>query len=191
MPDLHSHLEKLGVLSLISLSWFLTIFISVMPVASAVSIMDCFFYDGAKILFQIALTCLEVNKKKILKCEDDGEAMQILGDYLERISNRDAPAILSHTKHTKADSLKKSSIDVADLILVSYQKFGFITAETIEKLRNSQRLKVVQYLEDNMKRSVVRSLCYDSSLSAYELEQLFILFKVICSSLRFRVLYFS
>jgi len=137
MPDLHSHLEKLGVLSLISLSWFLTIFISVMPVASAVSIMDCFFYDGAKILFQIALTCLEVNKKKILKCEDDGEAMQILGDYLERISNRDAPAILSHTKHTKADSLvdkhliNKTTLYFLKLLLYVYAISFFTFAQTL------------------------------------------------------------
>ena len=40
----------------------------------------------------------------MMKCADDGEAMQILSDYLERIANRDAPAILSHTKHTKADT---------------------------------------------------------------------------------------
>ena len=38
----------------------------------------------------------------------------------------------------------QSSVDVAELILLSYQKFGFITAENIEKLRNTQRLKVVQ-----------------------------------------------
>lgn len=57
-----------------------------------------------QVLFQVALTCLEVNKRKILKCADDGEAMQVLSNYFERVSNRDAPAVLSHTKHTKADS---------------------------------------------------------------------------------------
>ena len=35
-------------------------------------------------------------------------------------------------------------MDVANLILESYQKFGFITAETIDSMRNAQRLKVVQ-----------------------------------------------
>eukprot|EP00794_Sanderia_malayensis_P016811 gene16811-18507_t len=179
MADLHSHLEKLGVLSLISLSWFLTIFISVMPVGSAISIMDCFFYDGAKVLFQIALACLEINKAKLLRCADDGEAMQILTEYLDRISSRDAPPfLLATTQAAKPDTKNAiSSIDVADLILISYQKFGFITAETIEKLRNSQRLKVVQYLEDNIKRSVVRSLGPDSCLTSAELEDLFVLFK--------------
>ena len=39
---------------------------------------------------------------------------------------------------------------------MSYQKFGFITAENIEKLRNSQRLKVVQVaLYDDNVRSIL------------------------------------
>ena len=33
---------------------------------------------------------------------------------------------------------------MANLILESYQKFGFIIAETIDSMRNAQRLKVVQ-----------------------------------------------
>lgn len=76
LPDIHEHLKKLGILDMISLSWFLTIFVrlinialcklsyflefsgqivikflfySVMPFSSAVRIFDCFFYDGAKV----------------------------------------------------------------------------------------------------------------------------------------------
>ena len=39
---------------------------------------------------------------------------------------------------------QQSTVDVANLILESYQKFGFITAETIDSMRNAQRLKVIQ-----------------------------------------------
>ena len=35
-------------------------------------------------------------------------------------------------------------MDVSQLILESYRKFGFITSEQIERTRNTQRLKVVQ-----------------------------------------------
>ncbi|KAK7576504.1 hypothetical protein V9T40_012790 [Parthenolecanium corni] len=52
LPNLHKILDCLGMIRMISLSWFLTIFISVMPHFSAVNIMDAFFYDGAKIIFQ-------------------------------------------------------------------------------------------------------------------------------------------
>lgn len=53
LPDLHARLQDLGLIKVISLSWFLTIFLSVMPTSSAVNIMDCFFYDGAKVIFQV------------------------------------------------------------------------------------------------------------------------------------------
>lgn len=63
---------------MISLSWFLTIFLSLMPFESAINIIDCFFYDGAKVVFQVALTILSSNEDELLKAKDDGEAMTIL-----------------------------------------------------------------------------------------------------------------
>lgn len=40
----------------------------------------------AKVIFQIALTVLEDNQEKLLKCKDDGEAMTIFTEYLEKVS---------------------------------------------------------------------------------------------------------
>lgn len=59
--------------NMISLSWFLTIFLCVMPYESAVNVMDCFFYDGAKIIFQVALMLLEWNQERLLECRDEGK----------------------------------------------------------------------------------------------------------------------
>ena len=36
--------------------------------------------------------------------------------------------------------------DINDLIVQSYQKFGFLTTEDIDKQRNQQRLRVVQVI---------------------------------------------
>lgn len=58
LPELHAKLDELGMMKMISLSWFLTLFISVMPYESAVNVMDCFFYDGAKVIFQVSAPCL-------------------------------------------------------------------------------------------------------------------------------------
>ena len=49
-------------------------------------------------LFQIALTILEVNKERLMQCHDDGEAMMVLGGYFERITSRDAAAFMEHTQ---------------------------------------------------------------------------------------------
>lgn len=113
LPSLYLRLDQLGVIKMISLSWFLTIFLSVVPYESGLHILDCFFYDGARVIFlvslrvrdgnairylflsifflQIALKILEWNQQKILDAADDGEAMQILTDFLNGIYNPDCP----------------------------------------------------------------------------------------------------
>jgi len=93
------------------------------------------------VLFQIALATLDANRNKLLAVQDDGEAMTVLGNYLEHVTNRDATMLSSNQG---VNNRSQSTVDVANLILESYQKFGFITAETIDSMRNAQRLKVVQ-----------------------------------------------
>lgn len=87
LPLLYDKLTQLHMIKIISLSWFLTIFLSVMPYESAVNIMDCFFYDGAKVIFQVALMILNLNQEQLLRCNDEGEAMQLLSEYLNGIYN--------------------------------------------------------------------------------------------------------
>ena len=49
LPDLHAKISDLGMIHLISLSWFLTLFVSVLNYDIAVYVIDCFFYEGAKV----------------------------------------------------------------------------------------------------------------------------------------------
>lgn len=79
LPQLSEKMQELGVISSISLSWFLTLFLSVMPFESAVVIVDCFFYEGIKVILQVSLAILDANMDKLLNCSDEGEAMTILG----------------------------------------------------------------------------------------------------------------
>ncbi|XP_071853495.1 TBC1 domain family member 9B-like isoform X3 [Apostichopus japonicus] len=181
LPELSVKLEQLGILSMISLSWFLTIFLSVMPFESAVNVMDCFFYDGAKVIFQIALAVLDANHEELLECEDDGHAMMALSKYLDNVNNKDAT--LPHMPHTTITSLtpgnkpSKPSVEIGDLIFNSYQKYGRISSEFIEKQRLNQRLRVVQELEDSARKNVVKSLSVETDFDKKELEELYILFK--------------
>lgn len=87
------------------------------------------------------MATLDANRNKLLAVQDDGEAMTVLGNYLEHVTNRDATMLSSNQG---VNNRSQSTVDVANLILESYQKFGFITAETIDSMRNAQRLKVVQ-----------------------------------------------
>ena len=61
-----------------------------MPFDSAVNIVDCFFFDGAKVIFQVSLAILDKLKDQLSKVKDDGEAMCLLARFLEGVTNRDS-----------------------------------------------------------------------------------------------------
>uniref|UniRef100_A0AAQ6IV29 TBC1 domain family member 9B n=1 Tax=Anabas testudineus TaxID=64144 RepID=A0AAQ6IV29_ANATE len=179
LPLLYEHMQELGVISTISLSWFLTLFLSVMPFDSAVLLVDCFFYEGIKVIFQVALAVLHDNMDALLSCNDEGEAMTILGRYLDNVVNKQTvtpPIPHLHALLTSGDEPPRE-IDIFDLIKSSYEKFGSLRSDVIEQMRFKQRLKVIQSLEDTAKRSVVRAMMTESAFSIEELEELYCLFK--------------
>ncbi|XP_049866927.1 TBC1 domain family member 9 isoform X2 [Pectinophora gossypiella] len=167
LPELQAKLDELGMMKMISLSWFLTLFICVMPYECAVNVMDCFFYDGAKVIFQVTLTILDINRDKLLKCTEDGQAMQVLNEYLEGIYNDEAMAL--STEPRTADR----TIKIQELIYKSYTTYGSgVSSECIEHLRLKHRLRVVRQLEDSLERNTLRALQQDRLLDANELQEL-------------------
>ncbi|POI30551.1 hypothetical protein CIB84_005699 [Bambusicola thoracicus] len=179
LPQLSEKMQELGVISTISLSWFLTLFLSVMPFESAVVIVDCFFYEGIKFILQVSLAILDANVEKLLQCCDEGEAMTILGRYLDNVVNRQSvspPIPHLHALLTSGDD-PPLEIDIFDLIKTSYEKFSNLKADDIEQMRFKQRLKVIQSLEDTAKKSVVRAVSSDIGFSIEELEELYVVFK--------------
>ncbi|CAH2268889.1 TBC1 domain family member 9 isoform X2 [Pararge aegeria] len=167
LPELHAKLDELGIMKMISLSWFLTLFISVMPYECAVNVMDCFFYDGAKVIFQVTLTILDINREVLLNCAEDGQAMQVLNDYLAGIYNDEAMAL--STEPRTADK----TIKIQELVYQSYRSYGgTVSSECIEHLRLKHRLRVVRQLEDSLEKNTLRALQQDKLLDANELQEL-------------------
>jgi hypothetical protein len=55
IPRMYQNLKEKDIqLSVACLPWFLTLYINSMPLPFAFRILDCFFLEGPKILFQIA-----------------------------------------------------------------------------------------------------------------------------------------
>uniref|UniRef100_A0AAR2JF33 TBC1 domain family member 9 n=1 Tax=Pygocentrus nattereri TaxID=42514 RepID=A0AAR2JF33_PYGNA len=179
VPQLYDCMQELGVISTISLSWFLTLFLSVMPFESAVVVVDCFFYEGIKLIFQLALSVLDANIHQLLNCKDDGEAMTVLGRYLDSVTNKDStlPPIPHLHSLLTDDGEPHPEVDIFKLVRSSYEKFGFIRADVIEQMRFKQRLRVIQTIEDTTKRNVVRTIVTETAFSIDELEELYSLFK--------------
>ncbi|KAL1376620.1 hypothetical protein pipiens_016794 [Culex pipiens pipiens] len=169
LPSLHVKLGDLGMIRMISLSWFLTIFLSVMPYESALHIIDCFLTDGAKVIFIIALKILEWNQEKLLICKDDGEAMQLLSNYLMGIYNDEVQQIKNMDK--ERSQLRSQSVQT--LIYDAYRNFGKqITSQRIEELRNKHRRLTIHQLEKDLETSFVRNYKDNGYFDADELRML-------------------
>ena len=78
LSELAEHIPDLSPLSSVSLSWFLTLFLSVLPFRSAVCVVDCFFFHGIKAIFQLGLAVLDANATALCASLDDGQALMIL-----------------------------------------------------------------------------------------------------------------
>uniref|UniRef100_A0A1L8DMP1 Rab-GAP TBC domain-containing protein n=1 Tax=Nyssomyia neivai TaxID=330878 RepID=A0A1L8DMP1_9DIPT len=166
LPNLFERLDQLGMIKMISLSWFLTIFLSVMPYESALNVIDCFFYDGARVIFMIALKVLEWNEEGMLSCHDDGEAMQILSIFLSGIYNPEYPV---YTKNYGRHKTQK----IETLIENAYKTYeDTITAQKIEELRNKHRRKIVHQFEQDTETSIIRQLRGKSYFTQDELRLL-------------------
>ncbi|KAG0219122.1 hypothetical protein BGX33_004692 [Mortierella sp. NVP41] len=151
MPILSKHLKKVDVqLSVACLPWFLSLFINSMPLVYAFRVLDCFFFEGPKVLFQISLAILKVNGDELLASKDDGAFMDVLKKYF---STLDESAFPSST-NPKARALTKFN----ELMLVAYKEFESVTAEMVAELRRNHQLKVVHNIGSFTKRSQLRNI---------------------------------
>uniref|UniRef100_A0A7M4F308 TBC1 domain family member 8 n=1 Tax=Crocodylus porosus TaxID=8502 RepID=A0A7M4F308_CROPO len=179
LPELAEHMKDLTTLSSISLSWFLTLFLSIMPLESAVNAVDCFFFDGIKAIFQLGLAVLEANAVELCNSKDDGQALMILSRFLDHVKNEESPLSPFKNHHTffSDDQEPCAVTEVADLIRDSYEKFGDYSVDLIEQMRYRHRIRVLQSHEDTTKQNVLRVVIPDVSIVPEHLEELYDLFK--------------
>uniref|UniRef100_A0A8C2F205 TBC1 domain family member 8B n=1 Tax=Cyprinus carpio TaxID=7962 RepID=A0A8C2F205_CYPCA len=156
LTQLTEHMTDLSFFSSVSLSWFLTLFISVLPIESAVNVVDCFFYDGIKAILQLGLAVLDYNMDNLLCCHDDAEAVTVLNRFFDSVTNKDSPLPVT-VQHASATANDKSiqKVDIGNLIKEAYEKYGDIRTEEVENMRKRNKLYVIQTLEDTTKQNVV------------------------------------
>ncbi|KAI8800689.1 rab-GTPase-TBC domain-containing protein [Cladochytrium replicatum] len=173
MPVLAEHLRKHEIqLSVACLPWFLSLFINSLPLPYALRILDCFFMEGPKVLFQVGgfhfansfksgLAILKTNGEAIMKVKDDGELMNLAKGYFANLgevvrSPEDPKNVRVTTKFNQ-------------LMLTAYREFQAVTHEMIIELRKSHQLKMIHGLDTYAKRSVIRNLSNTGKFSKDDL----------------------
>lgn len=162
MPILYNHFKKTDIqLSVACLPWFLSLYINSMPLLFAFRVLDCFFMDGPKILFQIGLAILKINGDELLKTTDDGAFMNVLKHYFNSLHE----PLYPDSQNSKARTLTRFN----ELLLVAYREFGSITDDKIREMRQTHQLKVVAGIESFAKRSTLRNIDDTAGLDKEEL----------------------
>ncbi|KAF7727879.1 hypothetical protein EC973_006878 [Apophysomyces ossiformis] len=167
MPILHTHFKKTDIqLSVACLPWFLSLYINSMPLLFAFRVLDCFFMDGPKVLFQIGVAnifkaILKINGDALLETTDDGAFMNVLKSYFNSLNQ----PLYPNSENAKARTLTKFN----ELLLVAYREFSNITDEKVRELRQKHQLKVVAGIESFTKRSALRNIDDSAGLDKEEL----------------------
>uniref|UniRef100_A0A3B3CEC1 TBC1 domain family member 8B n=1 Tax=Oryzias melastigma TaxID=30732 RepID=A0A3B3CEC1_ORYME len=181
LPELAEQVPDLSTLSSVSLSWFLTLFLSVLPFHSAVCVVDCFFYQGIKAIFQLGLAVLEANAVQLSASTDDGQALMILTSFLDQVGSEESPFSPPTSSPAEnsctTDPPPAGLVNIADLINESFVKFGDLTVRHIERLRCLHRIQVLQAHEDTIKENALRLTTADVYISPENLSDLYDLFK--------------
>jgi hypothetical protein len=155
MPVLWEHLTKSDIqLSVVSLPWFLSLYINSMPLVFAFRVLDVFFLEGPKVLFQVGLAILRVNGEELLDIQDDGSFISILKSYFSR---------LDESAHPRSENPKLRAITrFQELMVVAFKEFSGITHQTITEQRDKHKDAVLESIESFAKRTSIRNLGPDS-----------------------------
>lgn len=167
MPILWEHLDKNDIqLSVVSLPWFLSLYINSMPLVFAFRVLDVFFVEGPKVLFQVGLAILRINGEELLDATDDGAFISVLKGYFAR---------LDESAHPKSENPKLRAVTrFQELMVVAFKEFSAITHNSITEQRLKNKDAVLNNIESFAKRTAIRNLGPDSKLlSTNELGSLY------------------
>ncbi|KAI8840563.1 rab-GTPase-TBC domain-containing protein [Chytridium lagenaria] len=65
-------------LSMVTTSWFMTLFVNVLPIETVLRVWDNFFFQGEKVLMRVTLTLIKIHEDQVLACRDPTEAWKVV-----------------------------------------------------------------------------------------------------------------
>ncbi|XP_027935154.1 EVI5-like protein isoform X2 [Vigna unguiculata] len=125
-PKLVNHLDYLGVqVPWISGSWFLSIFVNVIPWESVLRVWDVLLFEGNRVmLFRTALALMELYGPALLTTKDAGDAITLL------------------------QSLVGSTFDSSQLVFTACMGYPAVTEARLNELRDKHLPSVLVVIEE-------------------------------------------
>ncbi|KAG8642123.1 TBC1 domain family member 2A [Manihot esculenta] len=128
-PRIAAHLEELEFnVSLVATEWFLCLFSKSLPSETTLRVWDVLFFEGAKVLFHVALAIFKMKEVELLLTHHVGDVI----------------SILQKTTH--------HLFDPDELLTVAFDKIGSMTTNAISKQRKKQQPAVMAELDQRLRR---------------------------------------
>lgn len=91
LPNIHQRLEEAQLLlPLITVQWFMCIFVNTLRPEVVLRIWDIFFNEGSKVLFRIAIALFKIHESIIIETTDPGALFVKLRDLGKDVTDADA-----------------------------------------------------------------------------------------------------
>ncbi|KAL5111695.1 TBC1 domain family member 9 [Taenia crassiceps] len=177
--DAQDNNSGMELVNLVTLSWFLTLFLNTMPSRCAVFIIDYFFFGGAKVIFQLALELLRLHLPMFsaaVEREKVSGTLLHLSRFFHHLVPEALPSPLaSPPPDAKIGAMAGTEVSlrplavgmaslskvvtVEQLLKSARANFGeAVTCERIESLRLACRLHVIHALSENCVKETIRTL---------------------------------
>ncbi|XBW34495.1 hypothetical protein QEN19_000040 [Hanseniaspora menglaensis] len=90
IPVLYSHIQRYDIqITVMTLSWFLSLFTTVLPLEYSARIMDIFWVNGGRLtLFQISLAILKICGENLLLSTDDAHFVTIFREFFNNVTHQ-------------------------------------------------------------------------------------------------------
>jgi hypothetical protein len=103
--------NRLPTVSLATTAWFMSCFVGNLPTESVLRVWDCFFYEGSKTLFRIALAIFKTGENEIRNVSEDLEIFQVVQGIPRRLIDVNA---LMESCYKRRNGFGHLSQDVID-----------------------------------------------------------------------------
>ncbi|KAL7850916.1 hypothetical protein AOLI_G00212720 [Acnodon oligacanthus] len=111
LPELYSHFQTHAFnISTFSSSWFLTVFLSCLPLTAASRVFDIFMCEGLEIVFRVAVAILQMTQTELLKLDTEGMT-QFLEKTAPQQMDRDPNRMIMTAYQIKYDSKRMKKLE--------------------------------------------------------------------------------